>query len=85
MKIRIPLTAHYDGVLEDAGNGRVMGYIGYWIRIDVDGSILGDGVHLYAQVVPVEALEEYAAMLNELSEAIVKLRQIVHITNMNID
>lgn len=85
MRIRLPLTAHHNGVLEDAGNGRVMGCIGDYVRIDADGSILDDGVHLCAQVLPVEALAEHAAMLNELSEAIAKLRQIIHTTNMNID
>lgn len=85
MKIRIPLTAHFNGVLEDAGNGRAMGCIGDYVRIDVDGSILDGGVHLCAQVVPVEALAEHGALLEELSEAIVRLRQIIHITNLNVD
>ena len=85
MKVRIPLSAHCNGVLEDAGNGLVMGRIGDYVRIDVDGSILDDGVHLCAHILPVEALAEHAALLNELSEAIAQLRQIVHVTNMNVD
>lgn len=79
MSIRIQLTAHYNGVIEDAGNGRVMG------RIGADGSILDDGVRLCARVLPVDALVEHAVLLNELSEAIVRLRQIVHATNVNVD
>ncbi len=85
MRVRIPLTAHYNGVLEDAGNGCVMGRIGDYVSIGSDGSILDDGVRLCAQVVPVEALAEHAALLGELSEAIVQLRQIIHVTNMNVD
>lgn len=85
MKVRIPLTAHCNGVLEDAGNGLVMGRIGDYVRISSDGSVLDDGVRLCAQVVPVEALAEHAALLAELSEAIAQLRQIVHVTNMNVD
>lgn len=85
MRVRIPLTAHYNGVLEDAGNGRVMGCIGDYVRIDTDGSVLDDGVRLCAQVLPVEALVEHAALLHELSEAIAQLRQIIRITNMNVD
>ena len=37
MKIRIPLTAHYNGVLKDDGNGHVMGCIGDYVRIDAGG------------------------------------------------
>lgn len=85
MKVRFPLSAHYNGVLEDAGNGLVIGCIGDYVRIGSDGSILDGGVHLCAQVVPVEALAEYAALLGELSEAIAQLRQVVHVTNMNVD
>lgn len=85
MKVRIPLTAHYNGVLEDAGNGCVMGCIGDYVRIDSDGSILDDGVHLCSQVVSVEVLAEHAELLKELSMAIAKLRQVIHITNMNVD
>lgn len=85
MKVRIPLTAHFNGVLEDAGNGYVMGCIGDYVSVGLDGSILEDGVRLCAQVVPVEALAEHAALLAELSEAIAQLRQIVHVTNMNVD
>ena len=55
------------------------------MNIGADGLILDGGVHLCDQVVPVETLAEHAAMLNELSEAIAKLRQIVHVTNMNVD
>lgn len=85
MRVRIPLTAHFDGVLEDDGNGRVMGCIGDYVSVGSDGSILDDGVHLCAHILPVEALAEHAALLNELSEAIAQLRQIVHVTNMNVD
>ena len=85
MRIRTPLTAHYNGVLEDTGDGRVMGRIGDYVRIDADGSILDGGVRLCAQVLPVEVLAEHADLLNELSEAIAQLRQIVHVTNMNVD
>ena len=85
MKIRIPLTAHFNGVLDDAGNGLVMGCIGDYVRIDSSGEILDGGVRLCVQVFPVEALAEHASLLQELSEAIAKLRQIVHVTNMNVD
>lgn len=85
MKIRIPLTAHFNGVLELADNDMIMGRIGDYVCIDSDGSILDGGVRLRGQVVPVEVLAEHAELLKELSEAIAKLRQIVHITNMNID
>lgn len=85
MKIRIPLTAHYNGVLKDDGNGYVMGCIGDYVRIDAGGEVLDGGVRLSCQVVPVEALADHAALLSELSEAIVRLRQIIHTTNMNID
>lgn len=85
MKIKIPLTAHYNGVLEDNGNGRVMGRIGDYVSIGSDGSVLDGGVRLCAQVVPVGALAEHAVLLGELSEAIAQLRQVVHVTNMNVD
>ena len=41
MKIRIPLTAHYNGVLEDDDNGHVMGCIGDYVRIDAGGGGIG--------------------------------------------
>lgn len=85
MKIKVPLTAHFNGVLEDADNGRVAGRIGDYVSIGSDGSVLGDGVRLRAQVLPVEALAEHGALLEELSEAIARLRQIIHITNLNVD
>lgn len=85
MNVKVPLTAHYNGVLEDNGNGHVMGRIGEYVSIDRDGVILGDGVYLCSQVVPVESLAEHGALLEELSEAIVRLRQIIHITNLNVD
>lgn len=85
MKIRIPLTAHYNGVLKDNGKGLMMGCIGDYVRIDIDGSILDGGVHLCNQILPVEALVEHAELLKELSLAIAKLRQIIHVTNMNVD
>ena len=86
MKIRIPLTAHYSGVLKDGGNGHVMGCIGDYGVVDAGGGeVLDGGVRLSCQIVPVEALADHAALLSELSEAIVQLRQIIHITNMNID
>ena len=85
MRVRIPLTAHYNGVLEDNGSGRVMGRIGDYVSIGLDGSILDGGVRLCAQSVPVGALAEHAALLGELSEAIAQLRQIVHVTNVNVD
>ncbi len=85
MNVKIPLTAHYNGVLEDDGNGRVMGCIGDYVSVGSDGSILDGGVHLCAQVVPVVVLAEHAALLVELSEAIARLRQVVHVTNMNVD
>ncbi len=84
-KIKIPLTAHYNGVLKDAGNGYVMGCIGDYVRIDSNGSILDGGVHLCGQVVPVELLAEHAALLEELSQAIAQLRQVIHVTNLNVD
>lgn len=85
MKIKIPLTAHFNGVLECGGKSLVTGCIGDYVRIDSDGSVLNGGIHLCSQVVPVETLTEHAELLKELSEAIAKLRQIVHVTNMNID
>lgn len=85
MRVRILLTAHYNGVLEDNGSGRVMGCIGDYVSIGSDGSILDGGVCLCGRVMPVEVLAEYAALLKELSEAIAQLRQIIHVTNMNVD
>lgn len=85
MKIRIPLTAHYNGVLKDDGNGYVTGCIGDYVRIDAGGRVLDGGVCLSRQVIPVEALADHAALLAELSEAIAQLRQVIHTTNMNID
>lgn len=85
MKIRIPLTAHFNGALEWDGEGLMTGHIGDYVRIGSDGLVLDGGVHLCSQVVPVEALVGHAELLKELSEAVAKLRQIVHVTNMNID
>lgn len=85
MRIKIPLTAHYNGVLKDNGKGLVMGCIGDYVCIDADGSILDGGVHLCNQILPVEVLVEHAELLKELSLAIAKLRQIIHVTNMNVD
>ena len=85
MKVKIPLTTHYNGVLKDNGKGLVMGCIGDYVCIDVDGSILDGGVHLCNQILPVETLAEHAELLKELSLAIAKLRQIIHITNMDVD
>lgn len=85
MKIKIPLTAHFNGALEWDGEGLMTGHIGDYVRIDSDGLVLNGGIHLCSQVVPVETLTEHAELLKELSEAIAKLRQIVHVTNMNID
>lgn len=85
MKIKVPLTTHWNGVLECDCDGLVMGRIGDYVFIGSDGSVLEDGVHLSAQVVPVEMLAEHAAMLKELSEAVAKLRQIIHVTNMNME
>ena len=85
MNVIIPLTAHYSGVLVDVGNGRVAGCIGDYVRIDSDGLILDGGVHLCSQVLPVEALGTHVQLLGELSTAIAKLRQIIHVTNMNVD
>lgn len=85
MKIKIPLTALFNGVLECGGKGLVIGCIGDYVCIVSDGSVLNGGIHLCSQVVPVETLTEHAELLKELSEAIAKLRQIVHVTNMNTD
>ncbi len=56
MNVIISFTAHHNGVLVDVGNGRVFGCIGDYVRVDSDGLILDDGVHLCSQVLLVGAL-----------------------------